>query len=184
MSAFNAKLYQSTQLRQEMRINPRLYQAMELLYMPLLDLEQHLKEELAENPFLELAEADVQKEVQLKEEAKDEPANGEVDWEEILLEGFDVGGRRAEYEQRDYIEPTAVESRDLRDYLEEQLRYLTLSEREARMGEEIIGNLDDQGTLSCPLEDVVSGVNAWLVDVRPVAEATARAIEYEEQREA
>ena len=184
MSAFNAKLYQSTQLRQEMRINPRLYQAMELLYMPLLDLEQHLKQEMAENPFLEMAEADVQQEVELKEDTKDEPVNEDVDWEEILLEGFDVGGRRAEYEERDYIEPTAVESRDLRDHLEEQLRYLELSEREVRMGEEIIGNLDDQGTLSCPLEDVVSGVNAWLVEVRPTAEATARTIEDEEQRQA
>ena len=80
MSPFNAKLYQSTQLRQEMRINPRLYQAMELLYMPLLDLEQHLKQEMAENPFLEMAEAEVQKEVELKEEAKEEPANGDVDF--------------------------------------------------------------------------------------------------------
>lgn len=184
MSAFNARLYQSTQLRQEMRINPRLYQAMELLYMPLLDLEQHLKEEMAENPFLEMAEAEVQKEVQLKDEAKEAPANGEVDWEEILLDGFDVGGRRAQYEEREYIEPTAVESRDLRDYLEEQLRYLTLSERELRMGEEIIGNIDDRGSLSCSLEQVVEGVNAWLLEVRPAAEANVRALEDEEERAA
>ena len=72
MSQFNAKLYQSAQLRQEMRINPRLYQAMELLYMPLLDLEQHLKEQLAENPFLEMGEADEQKEVELKEDTSEE----------------------------------------------------------------------------------------------------------------
>jgi RNA polymerase sigma-54 factor len=184
MGPFNARLYQSTQLRQEMRINPRLYQAMELLYMPLLDLEQHLKQEMAENPFLEMAEAEVQKEVELKEEAAEAPANGEVDWEEILLEGFDVGGRRAQYEQREYVEPTAVESQGLRDYLEEQLRYLTLSERQQRMGEEIIGNIDDQGPLSCPLEQVVEGVNAWLVEVRPTAEANARTLEDEEEREA
>ncbi len=184
MSPFNTRLYQSTQLRQEMRINPRLYQAMELLYMPLLDLEQHLKQEMAENPFLEMEEAEVQKEVELKEEAKEEPANGDVDWEEILLEGFDVGGRRAQYEQREYVEPTAVGSQDLRDYLEEQLRYLTLTEREQRMGEEIIGNIDDHGSLSCPLEQVVDGVNAWLVEVWPTAEANARALEDEEEREA
>ena len=41
-------LSQSTQLRQELKINPRLYQAMDLLYMPLLDLQQHLKQELAD----------------------------------------------------------------------------------------------------------------------------------------
>ena len=57
MSQFSTKLYQSQQLRQEMKINPRLYQAMELLYMPLLDLELHLKAEVEENPFLEMTEA-------------------------------------------------------------------------------------------------------------------------------
>jgi len=37
-----AGISQSTQLKQEIKINPRLYQAMDLLYMPLLDLQQHL----------------------------------------------------------------------------------------------------------------------------------------------
>jgi len=49
-------LQQSTGLRQELKVNPRLYQAMDLLYMPLLDLQQHLKQELLTNPFLELVE--------------------------------------------------------------------------------------------------------------------------------
>ena len=184
MSAFNAKLYQSTQLRQEMRINPRLYQAMELLYMPLLDLEQHLKAEVEENPFLEMMEAEVQQEVELKEDVKDEPVGEEFDWEEILLDGFDVGGRRAEYEAREYVEPTPVEARDLHDHLTDQLRMLPLSEREFRLGEEIIGDIDHQGTVTCPLEDVVAGVNVWLSEVRPVAESNAMRIEDEEERQA
>ena len=49
-------LYQGTTLKQEMKINPRLYQAMDLLYMPLLDLQAHLKQELLNNPFLEMGE--------------------------------------------------------------------------------------------------------------------------------
>ena len=53
-----AGLSQSTSLRQELKINPRLYQAMDLLYMPLLDLQQHLKQELLVNPFLDLVEQD------------------------------------------------------------------------------------------------------------------------------
>ena len=51
-------LQQSAVLKQELRMNPRLYQAMDLLYMPLLDLQQHLKQELLSNPFLELQEPD------------------------------------------------------------------------------------------------------------------------------
>ena len=72
MSGFKTHLYQGAQLRQEMKINPRLYQAMELLYMPLLDLQTHLSQEMAENPFLELAEADTDEDVQLDEEGQDD----------------------------------------------------------------------------------------------------------------
>ena len=51
-----AGLSQSVRLGQELKINPRLYQAMDMLYMPLLDLQQQLKQELLVNPFLELAD--------------------------------------------------------------------------------------------------------------------------------
>ena len=59
MNTIRTGLYQGTQLKQEMKINPRLYQAMDLLYMPLLDLQQHIKQELLNNPFLELEEPQV-----------------------------------------------------------------------------------------------------------------------------
>ena len=49
-------LSQHTSLRQELRVNPRLYQAMDMLYMPMMDLQQHLKQELLSTPFLELLE--------------------------------------------------------------------------------------------------------------------------------
>jgi RNA polymerase sigma-54 factor len=175
-------MYQSQQLKQEMKINPRLYQAMELLYMPLLDLQQHLKQELAENPFLEMSEPDVQEEVELKDEPKEKQEENEIDWEEILLDGFDAGGRRQQYEHREFYQPTPVEVHDLHDHLHEQLRLLNLSEREMQLGEEIIGNIEDDGTLSCPLEGVVVGANAWLEDVRDIAEARAREIDDEEAR--
>jgi len=184
MSQFNAKLYQSVQLRQEMRINPRLYQAMELLYMPMLDLQQHVEAELAENPLLEMTEADEQQEVELKEDTTDEPLGDDVDWEEILLNGFDVGGRRQQFEQREYFEPTAVESQDLHDHLNDQLRLMSLTDREVRMGEEIIGDIDDAGMLACGLEEAVRGVNEWLDEVTPSLLETAREIEEEEEREA
>jgi RNA polymerase sigma-54 factor len=182
MSGFNTRLVQSAQLRQEMKINPRLYQAMELLYMPLLDLQQHLKQELAENPFLDMEEADVEEEVELDEEKEEEEAD-EIDWEEILLDGFDAGGRKEQYEQKEYFQPTPVELPDLQSHLEDQLHYLDISERELRLGEEIIGNIDEDGSLSCPLEEVLVGLNLWLDEAREVAWERVEAIEEEEERE-
>ncbi|MBW3533637.1 MAG: RNA polymerase factor sigma-54 [Gemmatimonadetes bacterium] len=183
MSQFSAKLHQSQQMKQEMKINPRLYQAMELLYMPLLDLQQHLKQEMAENPFLEMSEADVQQEVELKEEEKEaKEEEEEIDWEEILLDGFDAGGRKAQYEHKEYYQPTPVATSDLRDHLDDQLRLLDLSERERRLGEEIIGNVDDDGSLSCSLEEVVEGINDYLDELDETARENAEEIADPEER--
>ena len=65
-------LSQTTQLKQELKINPRLYQAMDLLYMPLLDLQQHLKQELLNNPFLEMAELEEEEEQETEGETEAE----------------------------------------------------------------------------------------------------------------
>jgi RNA polymerase sigma-54 factor len=157
-------LYQGTTLKQEMKINPRLYQAMDLLYMPLLDLQQHLKQELLNNPFLDLVEGDVEEQAEQKEEKEKEKADDEIDWEEILLNGFEAGGRREEYEEREYYEPVSVDTRELGDHLHDQLTLLRLSERELLLGEEIIGNISDEGYLECSLEDIVISLNDFCRD--------------------
>jgi RNA polymerase sigma-54 factor len=160
-------LYQGTQLKQEMKINPRLYQAMDLLYMPLLDLQQHIKQELLNNPFLDLEEPQVTEEETApqneKQEQEKEKAKEEIDWEEILLDGFDAGGRRAEYEDKEYFEPVSVDTRDLYDHLRDQLMLMPLVPRQMLLGEEIIGNIDENGYLTCSIEDVVDGLNQWVM---------------------
>ncbi|CAN5777613.1 RNA polymerase factor sigma-54 [soil metagenome] len=168
MSSIRTGLYQGTQLKQEMKINPRLYQAMDLLYMPLLDLQQHIKQEMLNNPFLDLEEPQVSDDEmapQEKEKEKEEKEKAEeIDWEEILLDGFEAGGRRQEYEEKEYFEPVSVEARDLYDHLRDQLMLLRLSGREVLIGEEMIGNIDENGYLTCSVEDVVRGLNDWVKD--------------------
>jgi len=160
-------LNQSTQLRQELKINPRLYQAMDLLYMPLLDLQQHLKQELLNNPFLDLVEAEEEEEEEQEGEAT-EPAqaetederSGEIDWEEILLDGFDTaGGRREEHEEKEYFEPVTVATRDLSDHLRDQVSLLELTPRETLLADEFIGNINDDGYLASGVEDILRALN-------------------------
>lgn len=168
MTPIKTGLYQGTHLRQEMKINPRLYQAMDLLYMPLLDLQQHIKQEMLNNPFLDLEEPAVSdeeansKEVQKEKDKEEKEKDGEIDWEEILLDGFEAGGRRAEYEDKEYYEPIPVDTRDLYDHLRDQLVLLRLSLRQMLLGEEIIGNVDENGYLTCPIADVVRSLNQWI----------------------
>ena len=154
-------LSQHTSMRQELRVNPRLYQAMDMLYMPMMDLQQHLKQELLANPFLELLEpeeetpeqADAVQEKEQKEKAE------EVDWEEILLNGFEVGGTREQYEALEYNEPVTVETRNLIDRLREQLQMLTLTPRQLLLAEEFLGNINEEGYLAASLEEILGSVN-------------------------
>jgi RNA polymerase sigma-54 factor len=155
-------LYQGTHLKQEMKINPRLYQAMDLLYMPLLDLQQHIKQEMLNNPFLDLEEPLIDPDEVVETKEDKEKADDEIDWEEILLDGFDAGGRKQEYEQKEYYEPVRVMTRDLADHLLDQLKLMRLSPREVLLGEELVGNIDDDGYLVCGLDEVVEGLNEWV----------------------
>ena len=170
-------LNQSTQLRQELKINPRLYQAMDLLYMPLLDLQQHLKQELLNNPFLEMVEPEEEEEEE-GAEAEEAPAqdeekapNDEIDWEGILLDGFDAGGRREEHEEKEYYEPVTVDTRDLGDHLRDQIALLDLDPRQMLLAEEFIGNINEDGYLACPVDDIRTSINDV---VREAAEAAER----------
>lgn len=161
-------LQQQTVVRQELRMNPRLYQAMDLLYMPLQALQQHLKEELLTNPFLELVEPEDDGEVlepvpkNEAEETKSGQDEDEVDWEEILLDGFRVSSDRGEYEEIEPYEKTPVEVPDLADYLREQIRLLDLTPRQRFLAEEFVGNIGEDGYLQAALEDVVLGANRAL----------------------
>ncbi len=149
-------------------MNPRLYQAMDLLYMPLLDLQQHLKQELLVNPFLELIEPedeapldevpDTERE---REEAKKEE---ETNWEDIILDGFQVGGSGARdlSGSDEMFERVPVQSRALTDHLHDQLLMLELTDRQRLLADEFLGNLGDDGYLHSTLEEVVAGANTWL----------------------
>jgi RNA polymerase sigma-54 factor len=156
-------LSQHTSLRQDLRINPRLYQAMDMLYMPMMDLQQHLKQELLVNPFLELLEPEEDEgqdqATQEKQEKEETQKEDETDWEEILLNGFEVGGMREQYEEKEYIEPVTVETRDLQDHLRDQLNMLNLSPRQLLLAEEFLGNIKDDGYLAASAEEIVGSVN-------------------------
>jgi RNA polymerase sigma-54 factor len=171
-------LNQSTQLRQELKINPRLYQAMDLLYMPLLDLQQHLKQELLNNPFLEMVEPEDEEEEE-GEGAETEEAppqeeqkanNDEIDWEGILLDGFDAGGRREEHEEKEYYEPVTVDTRDLSDHLRDQIALLDLDPRQMLLAEEFIGNINEDGYLACPVEDIRQSINDVVIEAAEAAD--------------
>ncbi len=182
-------LTQHQGLRQELRINPRLYQAMDMLYMPMMDLQQHLKQELLINPFLELVEPEeeesgTEKAPDAEQEKEKAEKEEEIDWEEILLNGFDVGGAKQQFESQDYLEPIAVESADLIDHLRGQLNLLELNPRQALLGEELLGHIGDDGYLATSLDEVLTTVNHMLQAAAPGQMSEQGEEDYEELEEA
>ncbi|HLA89140.1 MAG TPA: RNA polymerase factor sigma-54 [Gemmatimonadaceae bacterium] len=168
-----AGLSQSVRLGQELKINPRLYQAMDMLYMPLLDLQQHLKQELLTNPFLEMVEEEDDEETtgetaegedEVTSEAAEEPpvakAQEETDWETILLNGFEPeGGVRELHDDRERYEAVPVAAEGLDDHLRQQIQLLDLTPRQLLLADEFIGNINDEGYLSASLEEILEGIN-------------------------
>jgi RNA polymerase sigma-54 factor len=168
-------LNQSLRLGQELKINPRLYQAMDMLYMPLLDLQQHLKQELLTNPFLDMIEEDEEEQGAEEEEvtaaeaeaspevAVEEPnanTDDETNWEDILLDGFESsGGMTEQRDDREQYESVSVGAQHLDDHLLEQIKLLDLNPREMLLAEEFIGSINDDGYLTAPLEQILEGIN-------------------------
>jgi RNA polymerase sigma-54 factor len=133
----------------------------------LLDLQQHLKQELLNNPFLEMVELEEEEEEEESTEVEtpteeQKEQSDEIDWEEILLDGFDAGGRREEHEEREYYEPVTVATRDLADHLRDQITLLDLSPRQAVLAEEFIGNINEDGYLACTLDEILLSTNEML----------------------
>jgi len=184
-------LHQTVRLGQELRINPRLYQAMDMLYMPLLDLQQHLKQELLVNPFLELTDEEEEEGAASESESlesteevavplDESPPTADEDqsrWEEILLEGFEPDAAQSEApEARERFEPVPVASRDLADHLRDQVQLLDLTPRQMLLAEEFIGNIGDDGYLTATPEQILQGVNEVIVQA-VCAEDAAEACE-------
>jgi RNA polymerase sigma-54 factor len=154
-------------LKQEQTINPRLYQAMDLLYMPLLDLQQYLKQELVVNPFLEMVENQDVLDNEPNEEA--EPTDEEeIDWEKILLDGFDDGYRSNPQEVFEFHEKVPVTSITLYDHLLRELYLQKFTIREQEIGEEIVGNINEDGYLTCDVPEIAKSVSASEEEVEAV----------------
>jgi len=157
---------------QKLILTPQLQQAIKLLQLPHLELSQFLNQELMENPLLEetLEEAGTE-ELTQEERESIEPEEINEDMEEPLekLMNFSVDDYFEErgFDGRDlgYFNPGTItpppfdqalsKEQDLCDYLLWQLRLSEKQEEIKRIGESIIGNIDENGYLRASLEEII-----------------------------
>jgi len=164
-------------LQQRLVMTPKLQQALKLLQMPTLELQQVLKQEVLQNPLLEeVDDADTDSDedepvegepAETKTEAqvaKAEAAEGEeseeakkerLDTDDYFESSFGAGDGFANEENReDFVERVPVAKQSFAEYLMSQLRLITKDEMQIAIGEYIIGSLDDSGYLTAALDEV------------------------------
>ncbi len=170
------ELKHSLQLTQKpaLIMTQRLQQALKLLQVPTLELQQILKAEMMQNPMLEEVDEVAESEDLDRDETPEEVANQEstdsenedqVDWSEFMQDGaLDRTYIPASETTAEFFEKVPVTRTSLAESLIEQLRYLDLSDADLELGEFLIGSLDDRGWLVTPLVDVAEATSRSLED--------------------
>ncbi|WP_372797496.1 RNA polymerase factor sigma-54 [Pontiella sp.] len=153
-------------MKMQQVLAPHLFQSLEILQMPLLDLQQMIKQELSENPTLEATAEQADAQIEIEQGTKDvdnEQFDNEFEKLAALGEEFDnyqdrgpvSGGAEAE-EKYQYMMDSLSESSSLHDKLLEQLSLSSLNEYERKIAEIVIGNIDDDGYLQLDVEDLLA----------------------------
>jgi RNA polymerase sigma-54 factor len=140
--------------RQQLVMTPRLQQALRLLQLPTLELEQELKAEVQTNPLLEFDE-DEEEPDRLERETVSEPQAGNLDsWDDVFSDGFDMQYREQEELPEEFVERVPVSRQSAGENLLRQLHMLDADQQLLDMGEYIIGSLDDRGFLTVGLDEI------------------------------
>lgn len=150
-------LKQSLQQKLLQKLTPQQIQVIRLLEVPIMQLDQRIKSEIEENPALEEADFDSRGEDEepLPEEPKDQ--------DELSLEGYlndddyvpSYKMRANNFSPDDEIRETPLtQGPTFHENLISQLGVHKMTDRQHKLAEYIIGNIDDDGYLRRELEAI------------------------------
>jgi len=197
------ELKQSLKLSQQLIMTPQLQQAIKLLQLSRLEMVDTINQEMQENPLLEEAVTDDDRERVIEPEIDDKPS---MDMEEVKVvdrteEITGEGDGREDFDWDNYLEDYSASGSSyskvegeaptwdnvltaratLTDHLMWQLKLSRFDATEMKVGEQIIGNLDESGYLMATLqevadqegvtEDYVAGVLAKIQEFDPAGVA-------------
>jgi RNA polymerase sigma-54 factor len=172
------KMHQGLKQTQSLMITPQLQQAIKLLTLTHLEMTTLISQEMVENPMLE--EIDGEMDAGPSEESREE-----IDAHEATAENFSgpelIEGAKDTFDWESYSEsfnsnssssPNMKEStspedlpsyenmvskgQSLQEHLEWQLRMESLSDEQLNFCLDIIGNIDDDGYLEIPFDEIVA----------------------------
>lgn len=181
------EMRQQLKMTQQLVMTPQLQQAIKLLQLTRLELQDVVRQELEENPLLEesieVGEAGESESLEIDEkESEPEQTSDEFrevetgedtlrDWDSYL-DGYNYssGEQYGGEDDRPSFESMLTRKGTLIDHLLWQLHMGRFSDAEVIIGEEIIGNIDESGYLRAAVEEIAHSCACDSEKVLPVLE--------------
>jgi RNA polymerase sigma-54 factor len=173
-----AKLSLQLKLGQTMTMTPQLQQAIRLLQLPVLELNNELQEALETNVMLEQEEpADTSATSHGNQETLVVPGNetDQGDWENI----YGSGRRQESWSGEDQLQADLPDTSEdsLQDHLLWQLELGDISPREAAIGQAIVDSINDDGYLIESAETIQQTLSAQAGFTADEIEAVLRRVQ-------
>ncbi|EGZ2476734.1 RNA polymerase factor sigma-54 [Escherichia coli] len=173
---------QGLQLRlsQQLAMTPQLQQAIRLLQLSTLELQQELQQALVSNPLLE--QIDTHEEIDTREtqdsetldtadalEQKEMPEELPLDasWDTIYTAGT-PSGTSGDYIDDELPVYQGETTQTLQDYLMWQVELTPFSDTDRAIATSIVDAVDDTGYLTVPLEDILESMGDEEIDIDEV----------------
>lgn len=164
----NQTLALTQEQRQLQTLAPQLRQSLELLQVPVLELRALIQKELQQNPVLEEKDGDSitldpqtdgdnhtdAKELNFKEEFEI-LMRLDKETHDYFLRGYEPYDADRE-KGRNYALEVRVPEESLQEHLVKQLAFLELSDRDRRIGELIIGSINEEGYLTQSIDELAA----------------------------
>ncbi|GAB3288692.1 RNA polymerase factor sigma-54 [Pseudidiomarina andamanensis] len=138
---------------QQLSMTPQLQQAIKLLQLSTLELQQEIQQALEENPLLELEQAEAEGETALND-------NDDL-WDSPCSAALGQSG--GSYDGEDSVFEGATNT-NLHDHLIWQMQLSHFSTLDETIALAIIDAIDDSGYLTVSLEEIISAVNRQIDD--------------------
>ena len=154
---------QYLKLKLNQKLSPQQIQLMKLIQLPTIDFEQKIKQELEENPALEIRDNsnDVLDE-DFSNSNEDELNNESIDNEDINIEDYinydDTPAYKLNYNTNNDAENTEIpfaSGISFTEYLLNQLNTLRLNDDEAKIAEFLVGSIDNSGYLRQNTDEII-----------------------------
>ncbi|HOD98585.1 MAG TPA: RNA polymerase factor sigma-54 [Syntrophales bacterium] len=176
------ELKQNLKLSQQLIMTPQLQQAIKLLQLSRLEMVDMINQEMEENPLLEEVSIgeDMIEEAPAETDSLRSLETDEIKPVDHTVEITGEGDGREDFDWNNYLEdygPMGVtyqraedegaswdniltKTTSLTDHLMWQLKLSPMTETEMRVGEQIIGNLDQNGYLQASIEEIADQEHA------------------------